>query len=105
MRSTEPSNVTMLDLAGLERATIQNVRGAYERSRQGGWKGKTQPSAAINARARMGDIAYGAGQFFDMVNIFFSNNVLLRVAYIPPNVIIDPILRATMDIESLFMTR
>ena len=40
-----------------------------------------------------------------MLNIFFSNNVLLRVAYIPPNVIIDPILRATMDTESLFMTR
>ena len=55
--------------------------------------------------ARMGDFAYGAGQFFDMLNIFFSNNVLLRVAYIPPNVIIDPILGATMDTESLFMTR
>ena len=105
LRSTEPSNITMLDLAGLERATIQNVRDAYKRSRQGGWKGKTKPSAASGARAWMGDFAYGAGQFFDMVNIFFSNNVLLRVAYIPPNVIIDPILRATMDTESLFMTR
>ena len=105
LRSTEPSNITMLDLAGLERATIENVRSAYKRSTQGGWKGKTKPSAAQYGRAKMGDFAYGAGQFFDMVNIFFSNNVLLRVAYIPPNVVIDPILRATMDTESLFMTR
>ena len=105
LRSTEPSSVVMLDLAGLERATIRNVRDAYKRSREGGWTGKTRPSAGTAARARMGDFSYGAGQFFDMVNIFFSNNVLLRVAYIPPNVIIDPILRATMDTESLFMTR
>ena len=105
LRSTEPSSVVMLDLAGLERATISNVRDAYKRSREGGWTGKTRPSAGTAARARMGDFSYGAGQFFDMVNIFFSNNVLLRVAYIPPNVIIDPILRATMDTESLFMTR
>jgi len=105
LRSGEPSSIVMLDLAGLERATIRSVRDAYKRSREGGWTGKTQPSAGSAARARMGDFAYGAGQFFDMMNIFFSNNVLLRVAYIPPNVIIDPILRATMDTESLFMTR
>lgn len=105
LRSTEPSNLTMLDLAGLERATIVAARKAFKGKQPGTWKGKTQPSWYQNYQARRGDLAFGAGQFFDMVNIFFSNNVLLRVAYIPPNVIIDPILRATMDTESLFLTR
>jgi len=105
LRSTEPSSVTMLDLAGLERATIVAARKAYKSKEPGTWKGKTQPSWYKNMQARRGDLAFGAGQFFDMVNIFFSNNVLLRVAYIPPNVVIDPIMRATMDTESLFLTR
>ena len=44
----------MLDLAGLERATIGNVRDAYKHSIEGGWKGKTQ--LAGMPHARMGDL-------------------------------------------------
>lgn len=105
LRSTEPSTVPMLDLAGLERAAIISTRRGFKDSTPGSWRGKTKPSGYQYGRARAGEAIYNAGQFFDVANMFFSNNVLLRLAYIPPNVIIDPVLRASMDTESLFMTR
>lgn len=105
LRSTEPSTVTMLDLAGLERVTIMETRRSFKAGTKESWRVSEKPTGYQYGRARAGQAMYNAGQWFDVANMFFSNNVLLRLAYIPPNVLIDPIMRASMDTESLFMTR
>ena len=98
IRANEPSTLPMLDFKRLELEVIRQVGNATT-------YGPNPISAGTRRMASVKRAGMGIGTFFDIANMTFSNLNLLRIAYIPKNSFVDPYVRASMDLESLYGTR
>ena len=91
--ANEAQTVPMLDFRRLENEIILHMKK----------EGPDYVTAGQVRGAYASQTAMGLAQFFDVANMVFSNLNLLRIAYIPKNSIVDPIMRASMATESLDM--
>jgi hypothetical protein len=91
--SNEAQTIPMLDFRRLENEIILHMK------KEGSdYVTKGQVRGAYASQTAM-----SLASFFDVANMVFSNLNLLRIAYIPKNSIVDPMMRASMATESLGM--
>ena len=102
IRANEPNTLPVLDFKRLEMEVARQVRDA---NRKGDYLGEPPISGRQSASLTMQRGAMGFNTFLDLMNMTFSNLNLLRLAYIPKNSMVDPYMRASMDLETIYGVR
>lgn len=99
IRANEPSTIPLLDFRRMELEVIRQMRRS---GKDGDVIGNSPISAGKAARANLSRGTMGIGTILDIANMTFSNLNLLRLAYIPKNSMVDPYVRASMDLETVY---
>lgn len=98
IRATEAQTVSLLDFRALELEVVKQMR-------RSDVIGNNKVTGWMDTKRKISNAGMAVGTFFDIANMVFSNLVLLRLAYIPKNAMLDPYARASMDLETVFGLR
>jgi len=100
LRSNAAQTIPMMDFNKLELELEALLK--HRSTQPGQFTGELADTVLGTKQHSLHKTIVSAEEFLDHANFVFSNLNLLRMAYIPKNSIVDPLLRAAMATDSMF---